>query len=209
MHPLPDVLPLVAILRGIEPGHADAVADALHDAGFRIVEVPLNSPAPLRTIESIARRLPDCLVGAGTVLAAGDVASVYDAGGRLIVAPNFDAAVVRASIARSMIAIPGVATPTEAFAAIAEGALALKVFPAEAIGPAVLKAWRAVLPAAIRLLPVGGITPESMGPYLQAGADGFGLGSALYRRGDSAQVVGERALRFRRAWDALHARAQA
>jgi 2-dehydro-3-deoxyphosphogalactonate aldolase len=206
MHPSLGSMPLVAILRGIRPGEAAAVGDALAEAGLRILEVPMNSPEPLRSIEVLAKRLPRCLVGAGTVLQAGQVAAVRDAGGQLVVAPNLDAEVVGASLAAGLIPMPGVATPTEAFAALAAGAPCLKVFPAEGIPPAVLKAWRAVLPARVPLLPVGGITAESMGDYLAAGASGFGLGSALYRAGDDPATVGERAMRFVSTWQALHGR---
>ncbi len=205
----PRGLPLVAILRGIRPDEADAIGDALVSAGFQTLEVPLNSPEPLRTIERLAARFPQCLVGAGTVLSPAQVAAVCDAGGRLIVAPNFDAAVTRAAIGLGLAVMPGVATPSEAFAAIAAGATTLKVFPAEGVPPAVLRAWRAVVPPEIALLPVGGISVELMGPYLDAGADGFGLGSALYRAGDDAGQVGERAVRFVDRWHALHGRLRA
>ncbi len=181
IHPLLEELPLVAILRGLRPDEAEPVGDALVEAGFRILEVPLNSPEPMASIERLAKRFPHCLVGAGTVLHASDVARVAAAGGELVVAPNFDAGVVAAARRAGLLAIPGVATPTEAFAALAAGARCLKLFPAESIGPAVVRAWRAVLPADVPLLPVGGITPERMREYLEAGASGFGLGSALYR----------------------------
>lgn len=206
IHPLLEELPLVAILRGLRPEEAEPVGEALVEAGFRILEVPLNSPEPMASIERLAKRFPQCLVGAGTVLHASDVARVAAAGGELVVAPNFDAGVVAAARRAGLLAIPGVATPTEAFAALAAGARCLKLFPAEAIGPAVVRAWRAVLPADVPLLPVGGITPERMREYLDAGASGFGLGSALYRAGDAPDAVAERAQRFVSTWHGLHGR---
>ena len=179
-----DPLPLVAVLRGITPEEIPDVAGALADAGFRVLEVPLNSP---RAFESI-RRLADgwgarCLVGAGTVVAVDDVARVQDAGGRVIVMPHSDTAVVRAAKARQMLCVPGVATPTEAFAALAAGADGLKMFPAEALPPAALRAWRAVLPPATLVFAVGGMKPDNLQPYWEAGASGFGTGSNLYKPG--------------------------
>ena len=197
---------LIAILRGVRPDEALEVGDAAYGAGFRTIEVPLNSPQPLRSIERLAQRFGDCLVGAGTVLDASQVRAVHSAGGRLVVAPDLEPDVVRASLDLGMLVIPGVATPTEALRAIRLGATHLKLFPAEGIAPAVVRAWRSVLPESVALFPVGGITPERMGPYLEAGANGFGLGSALYRAGDAASAVGERALRFVAAWQALHGR---
>ncbi len=197
---------LIAILRGVTPQACCEIGDALYGAGFRTIEVPLNSPEPLRSIERLAQRFGDCLVGAGTVLDPALVRSIHAAGGRLIVAPNLDPAVVTASLELGMVVVPGVATPTEAFAAIGLGASRLKLFPAEAIAPPVVRAWRSVLPDGVALFPVGGITPDRMGAYLEAGANGFGLGSALYRAGDAASAVGERALRFVAAWQALHGR---
>ena len=199
-----DALPLVAILRGITPDEAEAVASALHGAGFRLIEVPLNSPQPFDSIARIRRALPDdTLVGAGTVLNLDDVQRLADAGGELVVMPHADTAVIRAAKAAGLLCVPGVATPTEAFAALAAGADALKLFPAEMITPAVVKAMRAVLPRQMRLLPVGGITPEGMGSYVQAGANGFGLGSALYAPQTPAAEVAKRARRFVDAWRAL------
>jgi 2-dehydro-3-deoxyphosphogalactonate aldolase len=190
----------------VRPEEALEVGDAAYGAGFRTIEVPLNSPQPLRSIERLAQRFGDCLVGAGTVLDASQVRAVHSAGGRLVVAPDLEPDVVRASLDLGMLVIPGVATPTEALRAIRLGATHLKLFPAEGIAPAVVRAWRSVLPESVALFPVGGITPERMGPYLEAGANGFGLGSALYRAGDAASAVGERALRFVAAWQALHGR---
>ncbi|MBA1275008.1 2-dehydro-3-deoxy-6-phosphogalactonate aldolase [Stutzerimonas azotifigens] len=197
-------LPLIAILRGITPEEVIEVGRALHGAGFRLIEVPLNSPRPLESIARLAEVLGgDCLVGAGTVLSIEQVRQVAAAGGRLVVAPNADVAVIHEAKAAGLFSAPGVATPTEAFAALAAGADALKLFPAEQFGPAVVKAWRAVLPADCQLLPVGGITPAGMEAYVRAGAQGFGLGSSLYRPGMDAAEVGRNALAFAGAWHAL------
>ena len=193
-------LPLIAILRGIRPEEAVAIGTALVEAGFVAIEVPLNSPAPLVSIERLAAACGErALIGAGTVLEPAQVAEIAAAGGRLIVMPHGDPAVIATAKAAGLLCMPGVATPTEAFAALRAGADALKLFPAEALPPAVVKAWRAVLPATVWLLPVGGIAPETMAPYLAAGANGFGLGSALYRAGMAAGEVGERARAFRDA----------
>ncbi len=189
--------PLVAILRGITADEAEGVVARLVDAGFTLIEVPLNSPQPFDSIARLARRFGDrAVIGAGTVLTADQVAQVQDAGGRLIIAPNFAPAVARAATERGLIYGPGVGTASEAFAALDAGATFLKLFPAEIIPPVAVKALRAVLPRDARLLPVGGITPDTMAPYLQAGADGFGLGSALYRAGMSADEVAARAAAF-------------
>jgi 2-dehydro-3-deoxyphosphogalactonate aldolase len=197
-------LPLVAILRGLAPDRALAVGEALVGAGFRVIEVPLNSPEPLRSIEVLAGRLPgEILVGAGTVLDPADVERIRDAGGRLIVMPHADPAVIRRAKEARLACTPGVATPTEAFAVLRAGADALKLFPAEGIPPAVVKAWRAVLPAGTMLLPVGGIRPDTMRPYVEAGADGFGLGSALFTPALSAEEIGRNAASFARAWAEL------
>ena len=195
-------LPLIAILRGIRPQEVPAAADALTSAGFRIIEIPLNSPEPLESLRHLAGRT-GLLAGAGTVLSTAEVEAVAAAGGRLMVAPNADREVIAAAKRLGMVALPGVATPTEAFTALAAGADGLKMFPAEILPPKAVKAWRAVLPASIALLPVGGITPESMADYLAAGADGFGLGSALYKPGMSAGELGQRAQAFARAYRAL------
>ena len=197
-------LPLVAILRGVKPDEVEAIADALYTEGFRVIEVPLNSPQALDSIARLARRMPDdALIGAGTVLSADAVRDVQIAGGRLIVMPHADVAVIRVAKARGMACVPGAATPTEAFAALQAGADALKLFPAELVTPPVVKAMRAVLPRELRLLPVGGITPDNMTPYVKAGAAGFGLGSALYSPGLAAVDVAQRARAFVRAWRAL------
>lgn len=194
-----DRFPLIAILRGVRPDEIEAIGEVLVDEGFSIIEVPLNSPQPLESIAILARCFPDILVGAGTVLSTQAVADVKAAGGRLVLMPHSDPEVVRASRASGLLCVPGVATATEAFAALANGASALKLFPAEQLGPQVVRAWRAVLPPMVRLLPVGGIAPESMAAFRAAGASGFGLGSALYQPGFSAESVRERARAFRLA----------
>jgi 2-dehydro-3-deoxyphosphogalactonate aldolase len=197
-------LPLIAILRGIKPGEAEAIAGALHAEGFRLIEIPLNSPDPFDSIARVRRSLPpDALVGAGTVLQADDVERLRAAGGELVVMPHSDRAVIRAAKAAGLVCVPGVATPTEAFAALDAGADALKLFPAELISPPVVKAMRAVLPKASRLFPVGGITPDSMAAYVRAGANGFGLGSSLYAPGAFADQVRAHARRCADAWRAL------
>ena len=188
---------LIAILRGLRPEEAESIGSALYAAGIRIIEVPLNSPQPLRSLEILRRILPeDCLVGAGTVLSAEQVRAVKVAGGQLIVMPHCDVQVLRAAKDAGLYLAPGVATPSEAFAALTAGADALKVFPAEQVGIGAMKAWLAVLPPGTALLPVGGITPDNMVPYLRAGAAGFGLGSALYSPGLPADEVGRRAQAF-------------
>jgi 2-dehydro-3-deoxyphosphogalactonate aldolase len=189
-------LPLVAILRGLTPSEAADVGDAIVEAGFRLLEVPLNSPQPLDSIALLRRRFPDALVGAGTVLDAQQVREVHAAGGELIVAPNFSAEVVAEAARLGLVSLPGVMTPTEAFGALAAGASGLKLFPAELASPAVVKALLAVLPKGTPLMPVGGITPGNMGDWLAAGAAGFGIGSALYKPGKSPAAVREDAQRF-------------
>lgn len=189
--------PLIAILRGVTPGEAEAIGDALAEAGIAIIEVPLNSPDPLRSIEALARRLGETvLVGAGTVLSVPDVRSVRDAGGRIIVSPNTDIEVIAASADAGLVSAPGYFTPSEGFAALKAGAHALKLFPAEAAGPAVVKAQRAVLPKRVPLLVVGGVTPQSMRPWLDAGANGFGIGSGIYKPGDTPAEAGAKARAF-------------
>ena len=179
-------LPLIAILRGITPEDCEAVTEALFAAGFRMVEVPLNSPQALRSIQRIAHQFGDViLVGAGTVLAPEQVHQVREKGGRLIVAPNTNLPVIQAGVEAEMVTIPGAATPTEAFAGIQAGASGVKVFPAEAIGQQVLASWRAVIPDTAPLLPVGGIDSHNMPDYWRAGAAGFGIGRALYKLGKS------------------------
>lgn len=195
-------LPLVAILRGLPVADAASIGAALVGAGWQLIEVPLNSPQPLRSIEVLAAAHPNALVGAGTVLTAQQVREVHAAGGRLVVSPNFDAGVVAAALGSGMVCLPGVTTASEAFAALAAGASALKLFPAEMITPAVVKALRAVLGTDTVLLPVGSITPAGMAAYRRAGADGFGLGSALYQPGMDAAGVARNARAFIAAWRA-------
>ncbi|MGA7780517.1 MAG: 2-dehydro-3-deoxy-6-phosphogalactonate aldolase [Paraburkholderia sp.] len=186
--------PLIAILRGITPADAAEHGQALYEAGFRIMEVPLNSPQPFDSISAIRKVLPaDAIVGAGTVLHASFVNEVKSAGGELIVMPHSDAEVVSAAKALGMACAPGVATPNEAFLALKNGADVLKMFPAEQLGCNVVKAWRAVIATEVPLVPVGGITPDNMGPFLTAGANGFGLGSALYKPGQSVAATASHA----------------
>lgn len=186
--------PLVAILRGLKPDEAEAIGEALIDAGIRIIEVPLNSPDPLRSIEILARRWGDAaLIGAGTVLDPADVRRIADAGGQIIVSPNVAVEVIATTVAAGLIAAPGYFTPSEAFTALRAGAQALKLFPAEAASPAALKAQRAVLPADVPILVVGGMTPAAMAGWRDAGASGFGLGGGLYRPGMAAPDVAARA----------------
>jgi 2-dehydro-3-deoxyphosphogalactonate aldolase len=190
-------LPLVAILRGIHPDEVLATVESLVKAGFRLIEIPLNSPDAFTSIKLAADAFGDvAMIGAGTVLNAEDVQRTLDAKGQLIVAPNFNPAVGAAAVKAGAIWTPGVVTPTEAFAALAAGAHALKIFPAEMVLPAGIKAMRAVLPGSARVLPVGGVTPESMQVYVDAGANGFGLGSAIYRAGDTAAQTSEKAGQF-------------
>ncbi|MBB4267962.1 2-dehydro-3-deoxy-6-phosphogalactonate aldolase [Roseospira visakhapatnamensis] len=194
-------LPLVAILRGLTPAEAAPHAEALYGAGFRLIEVPLNSPDPFDSIKTMRACLAeDAIVGAGTVTKAGDVARLAEISADLVVMPHADTAVIAAAKAAGLICLPGVATLTEAFAALAAGADALKIFPAEMIQPVAVKAMGSVLPAGTRLFPVGGITPETMAPFREAGASGFGLGSALYKPGIDAAEVAVRARHFIEAW---------
>jgi 2-dehydro-3-deoxyphosphogalactonate aldolase len=182
---------IVAILRGVTPDEIDAVGDALIEEGITVIEVPLNSPQPFESIARLAARHGHhALVGAGTVLDADDVARVKEAGGRLVVAPNFDADVVRAAKAAGLASLPGVMTPSEGFAALKAGADGLKLFPAEIIPPAVFKAWRAVFPFETLLLAVGGVGVDNLRSYAEAGASGYGIGSALYRPGRAAKEIG-------------------
>lgn len=197
-------LPLVAILRGVKPEEAVGIGEALVAEGFRLIEVPLNSPQPFASIQRLATALAGkAVIGAGTVLKPGDVDAVADAGGSLIVMPHTDVEVIRRAKELKLTAVPGFATPSEAFAALNSGADALKLFPAEANPPQVLKAMKAVLPKSVAVLPVGGIAPDSMKAYVEAGAGGFGLGSALYKPGASAVEVAARAKAFVAAWTAI------
>jgi 2-dehydro-3-deoxyphosphogalactonate aldolase len=192
--------PLVAILRGVRPDEAVQIGETLVAAGFCVIEVPLNSPQPFESIRRLRAALPaGCLVGAGTVMLPADVAQLASAGGRLVVMPHSDPAVIRAAKAAGMYCTPGVATPTEGFAALANGADALKLFPAEMLGPAVVRAWRSVFARDTLLLPVGGITPDSLAPFVAAGASGFGLGSALYKPGATPEDVAANAAALRAA----------
>lgn len=182
-----DECPLIAIVRGVTPDEAEAIGDAVQQAGIRIIEVPLNSPDPLKSIELLSRKFGDSLlVGAGTVLKAAQVGDVKNAGGRIIVSPDTNVDVIAATAEAGLVSSPGYFTPSEAFAAIRAGANSLKLFPAEGASPAVLKAQLAVLPPEIPVMAVGGITPDNMRPWLDVGATGFGLGSGLYKPGQSA-----------------------
>jgi 2-dehydro-3-deoxyphosphogalactonate aldolase len=186
--------PLVAIIRGVTPDEAEMIGEALFSAGIRIIEVPLNSPEPIESIRRLSRAMGErALIGAGTVLEPEQVAQVAGAGGRLIVAPNVHTAVIEATVAAGLVSAPGYFTPSEAFEALRAGAHCLKLFPAEAASAAVVKAQRAVIPKAVPLLIVGGVRPDNMKPYLDAGADGFGLGSGVYRPGQSAAEVATQA----------------
>ena len=192
-----DDCPLIAILRGVEPDHAIDVADVIIDAGFRVIEVPLNSPAPLVSIAALARRYEKrALIGAGTVIDPAMVTSVAAAGGRLIVTPHAGTRVVTAARAAGLFTIPGFSTPTEAFTLLEHDVDGLKLFPAEANPPVVLKAIKAVLPGTVPVFPVGGITPDRMAGYIAAGATGFGLGSALYKPSMAIATVAANARRF-------------
>ena len=189
-------VPLVAILRGIKPAEALPVGQALVSSGWALIEVPLNSPEPLVSIAALASAFPQALIGAGTVLSVDDVREVHAAGGQLIVSPNFNPAVVREAVRLGLVCLPGVMTASEAFGALEAGATGLKIFPAEMITPPVVKALRAVLPPGTVVMPVGGITTGNMRPYLAAGADGFGIGSALYKPGMPAAEVNQHAMNF-------------
>lgn len=182
--------PLVAIIRGVTPGEAKAIAGALYEGGIRIIEVPLNSPQPFESIRTIADAYGDrALVGAGTVLHPDDVARVKDAGGRLVVSPNTDIPVIEATVAAGLVSSPGYFTPSEAFDAILAGAHSIKLFPAEAASPKVVKAQKAVLPNDVPLIVVGGVTPESIPDWIGGGVDGFGLGGGLYKPGQDTETT--------------------
>lgn len=199
-------LPLVAILRGIKPTEALQAARVLYDAGFRLIEVPLNSPAPFESIAIMRQALPaDALVGAGTVLRAEDIVTLQGVDADLVVMPHADIEVIHAAKQSGLICLPGITSPTEAFAALKAGAHALKLFPAELVTPPVLKAMRAVLPKHVPVFPVGGITPDGMETFLKAGANGFGLGSALYSPGVSGGELKQRADAFAEKWRAVRA----
>lgn len=186
--------PLIAILRGITPEEALDVGQALYDSGFRIIEVPLNSPEPLKSIERLAGQFGgNALIGAGTVMSPDDVIAVRDAGGELIVMPHCDAEIIDEAKAEGLICLPGVATPSEGFAALTGGADGLKLFPGEAMPPKIVRAWRAVFPEEIKLMPVGGVSVDNIADYLAAGASGFGIGTSIYTPGRSASDVAARA----------------
>lgn len=196
--------PLVAILRGLNPAEAVDVAKVLYGAGFRALEVPLNRPGAIDAIASIVKlELPDTLVGGGTMLNVDHVEAVYAAGGRLLVSPNCVPAVIRRAADLGMYCAPGVATPTEAFAALDAGAHALKIFPAESVGHGGIKALKSVLPAGTPVWPVGGVSPETMADWVKAGATGFGIGGALYTPGVTLEQLAERAAAFVGTWRAL------
>jgi 2-dehydro-3-deoxyphosphogalactonate aldolase len=194
-------MPLIAILRGIEPREAVSIAEALHAGGFLCVEVPLNSPDALKSIAKMRAQFEGkLLVGAGTVLNTAEVADAHAAGAEFMVSPNTQPAVIHSTKDRGLLSIPGFLTPSEAFAAIEAGADALKLFPAESASPSVLRALKAVIPKSFPILPVGGITPSNMSAFVEAGAAGFGIGSALYKPGITAASVQERAAAFVNAW---------
>jgi 2-dehydro-3-deoxyphosphogalactonate aldolase len=195
-----DSLPLVAILRGLKPKEALAVGQAIVNAGFHILEVPLNSPDPLLSIQILSAAFPNALVGAGTVTTAQQVRDIKAAGGQLIISPHLDDNVVCEAVNLGLVSLPGVATPSEAFRALGLGANGLKFFPAEMISPAVVKSMRAVLPQEVKLIPVGGIGLHNMADYRQSGASGFGIGSALFAPGKSAEAVSDSAADFVQAW---------
>jgi 2-dehydro-3-deoxyphosphogalactonate aldolase len=197
-------LPLVAILRGVRPDEAVDLGTSLYESGFRLIEVPLNSPNPMDSISALRRALPeDALVGAGTVRSVSQIEQLVGSGGELVVMPHADSSLIRAVKSAGLLCVPGIVTPTEAFAALDAGADALKIFPADLVTPAILKAIRVVLPNETRLLPVGAITPHNMQAYFDAGADGFGLGSALFKPGMTVQQTGDNARAFVAAWRAM------
>lgn len=190
-------MPLVAVLRHIKPEEAIEIGQVLIDAGFLCLEVPMNSPNPCESIRLMAEAFGDkALIGAGTVVTVEQVQQVADAGGKIIIMPHTDIDIVKQSKALGLTCVPGISTPSEAYAAINAGADAIKLFPAEGNPPAVLKAMRAILPKELPVIPTGGITPEKMADYMKVGATGFGLGSALYKPGDSADVVRKKANGF-------------
>ena len=194
LHRYLDQCPLIAIIRGVAPDEAEAIGDAVYGAGIRIIEVPLNSPDPLNSIERLASKFgEEMLVGGGTVLRWSQIHEVKDAGGRIIVSPNTDAEVIKETMNAGLVSCPGYFTPSEAFAALDAGATALKLFPAEGASPEVLKAQMAVIPRDVPMLIVGGVKPDNMRPWLDAGATGFGLGSGLYKPGQSAAETADKA----------------
>lgn len=200
-------MPLIAILRGLQPDRAEEVGLALMEAGFTVIEVPLNSPGPFDSIAKLSRICGErAVIGAGTVLSTADVEQVSIAGGALIISPNYNADVVASTVAAGLVSLPGVFTPTEAFAALQAGATAIKLFPAEASSPAALKAVRAVLPGRARILPVGGVTPDKLEAWHVAGAAGFGLGGALFQPDFTIEQIRDRAKAFVASWRTLTGR---
>jgi 2-dehydro-3-deoxyphosphogalactonate aldolase len=196
---------LVAILRGLQPARAVATGNVLHTAGIRVIEVPLNSPEPFTSIAAlVAQQGTDCLIGAGTVLDRAAVKNTHAAGGQLVVAPNSDPDVIRSALDLGMEVMPGIATPTEAFAAIRAGATKLKLFPASAYGTKFLQALRAVLPVGIRMYPVGGVGAADIPTWVAASADGFGFGSELFRPDYDLPEIGRRASLLVQAFRAAH-----
>jgi 2-dehydro-3-deoxyphosphogalactonate aldolase len=204
-----DTLPLIPILRGVKTDEATAIAQALIDAGYSCVEVPLNSPTPLATLKVLRNAFPNIVLGAGTVLKPEQVEDLAGLGVDLILAPNCNLQVVQRALKLGMQVMPGVATPSECFAALDLGTDLLKAFPGEMISPKVIKAWKAVLPGDTRIFPVGGISAQNMAAYLEAGADGFGFGSSVYAPGDTAERVAIKAQALRQAWDQAHGHFQA
>lgn len=196
-----DALPLIAILRGLKPDEAVEIGEAIVAAGFQCLEVPLNSPEPLESIRRLRQALDGrALVGAGTVLSVAAAREVADAGGQLVISPNTNVEVIAETKTLGLLSLPGFFTPSEAFAALDAGADALKLFPAEIAGPKGLKAVRAVLPAETRIYPVGGVDPDSMAGWRSAGASGFGIGSGVFKPGQSAEIVGAQSASFVTAW---------
>ena len=192
---------IVAILRGVTPDEVVAVSETLYDAGIRVVEVPLNSPEPFASIEKLSKTFPDkMVVGAGTVLTVQDVNLLKAHGGQISVSPDCNEATISRAVELGMVPLPGVFTPTEAFAALRAGAKYLKLFPAEVASPATIKAWKAVLPKHAKIYAVGGVTPENMGDWLAAGASGFGIGSSIYKHGMSMAKISESAHSLVSAW---------
>lgn len=197
-----DACGIVAILRGVSPDEAIAMGQALFEAGVRVVEVPLNSPAPFLSIAKLAKEFAGrMIVGAGTVLTVQDVNMLKSSGGEISVSPDCNEAVIARAVELGMVPLPGVFTPTEAFSALRAGATHLKLFPAEAASPLVIKAWKAVLPRDVKIFAVGGITPENMGEWLAAGARGFGIGSSIYKPGMSVEAVHNAASTLVSAWN--------
>ncbi|TFC93543.1 2-dehydro-3-deoxy-6-phosphogalactonate aldolase [Cryobacterium sp. TMT3-29-2] len=192
---------LIAILRGLTVSDAVPVGECLYESGFRTLEVPLNSPDPLLTISALKEALPaNCMVGAGTVLTVKQVRQCHEAGAQIIVSPNTDVAVIAETIRLGMLSFPGAATPSDAFAAIGAGATSVKIFPADQVGINGLKAWTAVVPKEIGLIPVGGVDAANIGEWMAAGATGFGIGSSLYKPGIAVEELRQRAIAMIAAW---------